>query len=192
MKSGHHSEAAMTETTPNAILAFWLEAGPKNWWGKDDAFDAEIAERFGDIHADAMAGRLDAWPLTANGALALIIVLDQFSRNLFRDDARAFAADHIALAMADAALAESFDHQVENALRAFFYLPFMHSERLADQERCVALFETLAGAEENLKFAIIHRDVIARFGRFPHRNAVLGRTTTPEEQAFLDSGGFAG
>ena len=184
----------MTEIHPADIIAFWEEAGPEKGWKKDAAFDAEIRRRFGATWNDAVEGRLNLWPETPDGALALILVLDQFSRNMFRDDPRAFKADPIARATADAALAEGFDHRVEPELRAFFYMPFMHSEELADQDRCVRLFETLdaPGAEANRKFAEVHRDIIARFGRFPHRNPILGRSTTPEEQAFLDAGGFKG
>lgn len=172
------------------ILKFWSEAGPDKWYKKDDAFDAAIRARFLETYEAASAGALDVWAGTAEGALALVIVLDQFPRNLFRNDARAFAADARALAVANAAIAAGFDSRIAPPMQQFFYLPLMHSEALADQERCVDLFA--GGAEENRKYAIIHRDVIARFGRFPHRNAVLGRETTPEEQAFLDQGGFAG
>lgn len=172
------------------ILKFWSEAGPAKWYAKDAAFDAEIRTRFAATHEAAKAGERDGWAQTPEGALALVIALDQFPRNLFRDDARAFAADPKALAIANAAIAAGFDARIEPPMQQFFYLPLMHSEVLADQERCVDLFA--GGAEENRKYAIIHRDVIARFGRFPHRNAVLGRDTTPEEQAFLDQGGFAG
>lgn len=172
------------------ILKFWSEAGPQKWYAKDDAFDAAIRARFLATHEAAKAGLLDAWAETADGALALVIALDQFPRNLFRDDARAFAADAKAREMAHAAMAKGFDRQIPPPLQQFFYLPLMHSEDLADQNRCVALFAD--GAEQNRRYAEIHRDVIARFGRFPHRNAVLGRITTPEEQTFLDEGGFAG
>ena len=125
------------------------------------------------------------------GALALLILLDQFPRNMFRGAARAFATDPLARAIAAGALLKGFDAQVPPEMRGFFYLPFMHSEDLADQERCVALYQA-AGDADGLKWAQEHADIIRRFGRFPHRNAVLGRASTPEEQAFLDSGGFAG
>jgi uncharacterized protein (DUF924 family) len=147
------------------------------------------------VHHAAARGEYDAWAKTAEGALALLILLDQFPRNLYRKSAHAFATDPKARGIARAAIAEGFDRQVEPLLRPFFYLPFEHSEDLADQEACVALCERLAqetGDEETLKWARLHLDIIARFGRFPHRNAVLGRTTTPEERAFLDEGGFAG
>lgn len=172
------------------ILAFWSEAGPKKWYAKDDAFDAEIRTRFTGTYEAARSGALDDWAETPEGALALVIVLDQFPRNMFRDDARAFATDAKARSITNAAIERGFDKRIAPPLNQFFYLPLMHSENLADQDRCVTAFA--GGAPENQKFAKIHRDIIARFGRFPHRNAVLGRTTTPEEQAFLDEGGFAG
>ena len=173
------------------VLAFWREVGPKRWFGKDEAVDSELRLRFLSVYQEAARGDLDGWMASAEGALALVIVLDQFPRNMFRDSARAFATDAKALILARRAVDVGFDTQVEAALRRFLYLPFMHSETLADQERCVTLCRD-AGDEEGVKFAIVHRDIIARFGRFPHRNSVLGRATTIEEQAFLDSGGFKG
>jgi uncharacterized protein (DUF924 family) len=134
---------------------------------------------------------LSGWEQSAEGALALLILLDQFPRNMFRSKARAFATDPLARAITAGAIVRGFDSQVPKELRNFFYLPFEHSENLADQERCIALNKA-GGDQENLKWAEIHADIIRRFGRFPHRNAVLGRSTTPEEQAFLDTGGFAG
>jgi uncharacterized protein (DUF924 family) len=176
---------------PEDVLAFWRAAGPDKWFEKDAAFDAEIAARFGQTYEAAAAGRLDAWASTAEGALALLIVLDQFPRNMFRGEARAFAADPQALAIAGQAIVHGFDKQVARGECGFFYLPFMHSEKLTDQERCVALGRRL-GNDDFTKYAELHEDIIRRFGRFPHRNTVLGRATTPEEQAFLDAGGFAG
>jgi uncharacterized protein (DUF924 family) len=177
--------------TAREVVAFWAEAGPAKWFAKSDAFDADIRTRFFALHEAAARGELWGWEGTAGGALALLILLDQFPRNLFRGSAHAFATDQAARMVAERAIARGFDRQVEASLRAFFYLPYMHSEDLADQTRCVALYEVLGNAE-NLKFAVIHRDIIAKFGRFPHRNRCLGRLTTPEEQAFLDAGGFAG
>ncbi len=173
------------------VLAFWRAAGEKKWFAKNDAFDAEIKSRFLPTYEAAAKGALSDWEATADGALALIIVLDQFPRNMFRRDARAFAADATARAVADRALARGFDQQVPEAMRLFFYLPFEHSEAMADQDRCCALVKTLGNADL-LHWAELHADIIRRFGRFPHRNAVLGRTTTPAEKAFLDSDGFAG
>jgi uncharacterized protein (DUF924 family) len=173
------------------VLAFWREAGPARWYKKDAAFDDLIRRRFLATHEAAAAGRLAEWEGTAEGALALTIVLDQFPRNMFRGDARAFAADPLARTVAERAIARGFDLQIALPDRQFFYLPFEHSERLADQERGVDLFRA-AGDAELLKWAELHADIIRRFGRFPHRNALLGRVTTPEEQVFLDEGGFAG
>jgi uncharacterized protein (DUF924 family) len=173
------------------VLNFWRGAGPDKWFGKDDAFDRAIHDDFLATYEAAAAGRLQDWERTPDGALALVIVLDQFPRNMFRGSARAFAADALAHDVADRAIAKGFDQKVDQELRAFFYLPLMHSERIDDQERCVALCRAL-GNEENLKFAELHADIIRRFGRFPHRNPLLGRETTPEEKTFLESGGFAG
>jgi uncharacterized protein (DUF924 family) len=173
------------------VVTFWQEAGPDRWFNKDDAFDKEIGERFFDTYEAAAAGKLSDWEQSAQGALALLILLDQFPRNMFRGDARAFATDPLARAVTAGAIVRGFDSQVPKELRSFFYLPFEHSEDSADQERCIAINKAIGGAE-NLKWAEIHADIIRRFGRFPHRNAALGRTTTPDEQAFLDGGGFAG
>ena len=174
-----------------SVLAFWREAGPEKWFKKDTAFDDEIRARFLETYEAAVAGKLSGWEQTAEGTLALILVLDQFPRNMFRGDARAFAADPLARAVAERALARGFDRSMALSDRQFLYLPFEHSETLADQERCCALFRS-TGDADLLKWAELHADIIRRFGRFPHRNAVLGRATTPEEQAFLDGGGFKG
>jgi uncharacterized protein (DUF924 family) len=174
-----------------SVLAFWREAGPEKWFKKDTAFDDEIRTRFLETYEAAAAGKLSGWEQTAEGALALTLVLDQFSRNMFRGDARTFAADPLARAVAGRALARGFDRPMALSDRQFFYLPFEHSETLADQERCCALFRS-TGDADLLKWAELHADIIRRFGRFPHRNAVLGRATTPEEQSFLDGGGFKG
>jgi len=176
--------------TPAAVLAFWREAGPSRWFKQDEAFDAEVREKFLATYEAATAGKLREWEGTAEDALALCIVLDQFPRNMFRGDARTFAADPLARAVANTALKRGYDQDVDPKERGFFFLPFMHSEDLGDQRRCVELYR--AAGDENLKWAEDHRDIIRQFGRFPHRNEVLGRATTPEEQAFLDSGGFKG
>jgi uncharacterized protein (DUF924 family) len=173
------------------VVAFWHQAGPDRWFKKDADFDKEIRERFFDTYEAAAAGKLSHWEQSAQGALALLIVLDQFPRNMFRGDARAFTTDPLARAVAAGAIVRGFDSQVPKELQNFFYLPFEHSEDLADQERCIALNKA-AGDIENLKWAEIHADIIRRFGRFPHRNAALGRATTSEENDFLNSGGFAG
>jgi uncharacterized protein (DUF924 family) len=183
----------MSGETPSVseIVEFWRQAGPKRWFEKDAAFDEEIRSRFLHAHERAVAGALDGWLASAEGALALLLLLDQFPRNMFRGSARAFESDEKARSVAAASLLKGYDAQVAPELRSFFYLPFEHSEDLADQERGIALY-TAAGDEDGLKWAKLHADIIRRFGRFPHRNACLGRTTTPEEQKFLDDGGFAG
>jgi uncharacterized protein (DUF924 family) len=167
-----------TETrlaSPAEVVAFWREAGADKWFAKIPEFDEEIRRRFMPTYEAAAAGNLASWANSAEGALALLILLDQFPRNMFRGNPRAFATDP----------------QVPPELRAFFYVPFEHSENLTDQEHGIALYKA-AGDADGLKWAELHADIIRRFGRFPHRNAVLGRTTTPAEQAFLDGGGFAG
>jgi uncharacterized protein (DUF924 family) len=174
----------------NDVLEFWRAAGPARWFRKDDAFDEEFRSRFLALHEAAARGELDTWATDAPGALALVLLLDQFPRNAFRGTPRMFATDPKARDMARAAVDAGFDQAIEPQLRGFVYLPFMHSEDAADHERSVALNRPLGG--ESQRFAEHHRDIIARFGRFPHRNAVLGRTSTPEEQAFLDEGGFGG
>jgi uncharacterized protein (DUF924 family) len=175
---------------PQTVLTFWRAAGPDKWFEKDAAFDAEIQGQFLATYETAAAGRL-AWDVDPEGALALLIVLDQFPRNMFRNSARAFAADPLARTIAVRALERGFDQRVAMVERYFFYLPFEHSETLADQERAVAL-NRASGDADALKWAAVHADIIRRFGRFPHRNNVLGRVTTADEQAFLDGGGFAG
>lgn len=180
----------MSVETPAAIIAFWREASADRWFTKDAAFDDEIRRRFMASYEAAAAGKLTDWEQSAEGALALLLLLDQFPRNMFRGEARAFATDPLARTIASRAILNGFDGAFPE-MRGFFYLPFEHSENLADQERALALFKA-AGDEDGLKWAELHADIIRRFGRFPHRNAVLGRVTTPEEQAFLDGGGFAG
>lgn len=177
--------------SPEEVLAFWRKAGPDKWFKKDAAFDGDIRQRFLETYQAAVANQLTGWEASAAGALALTIVLDQLPRNMFRGSPRAFAADPLARAIADRALARGFDQLVPMDDRQFFYLPFEHSEALADQERCCALFRATGDAED-IKWAELHADIIRRFGRFPHRNAVLGRATTPEEQTFLDGDGFKG
>lgn len=177
--------------TVDDVLSFWREAGPDRWYKKDETFDAQIRERFLNTYRAAAAGSLRTWADTAEGALALVIVLDQFPRNLFRGSAEAYATDPLARRIADAAIAKGFDKAIAGDERQFFYMPLMHSESLADQERCVALIRA-AKLDSNISYAEQHADIIRRFGRFPHRNAILGRATTAAEQAFLDAGGFAG
>jgi fatty-acyl-CoA synthase len=176
---------------PADVLSFWRSAGPDKWFEANDAFDAEIRARFLALYESAAAGHLAAWEKQADGALALIIVLDQLPRNIFRGSAQAYAADARARAVADRAIAHGYDRTVAVPERRFFYLPFMHSEEITDQERCIALCEAAADVE-GVAYARTHADIIRRFKRFPHRNQALGRTTTAEEQAFLDAGGFSG
>jgi len=180
---------------PADIVEFWRAAGPGRWFEKDDGFDAAIRLKYEPTHHAAARGQYDRWIDSADGALALLILLDQFPRNLYRGSAHSWATDPLARHVATEAIDCGHDKRFEPALRTFFYLPFEHAETLADQDRAVALFEAMkteTGDEGSLKWAIQHRDIIARFGRFPHRNRALGRETTVEEQAFLDGGGFAG
>lgn len=177
--------------TPADVVAFWLEAGPKAWFEKNEAFDEEIRQRFLKVHEAAAAGALSDWETSAEGALALLILLDQFPRNMFRGTARMFASDPLARSIAAGSIVRGFDAQVTAGMRGFFYLPFEHSEDIADQSRSIAFYKT-SGDADDLKWAEIHADIIRRFGRFPHRNAALDRATTPEEQTFLDEGGFKG
>lgn len=178
--------------SPDAVVDFWRQAGPDRWFKRDEAFDRDISQRFLALHAEAAAGHLDHWSDNATGSLALILVLDQFSRNLLRGSAKAFAQDSKALGLARQAVSRGLDQQIEDRhLRCFFYLPFEHSESLCDQRASVLLFHPLGDANY-LQYALLHLRIIERFGRFPHRNDVLGRHTSPAEQAFLDSGGFSG
>lgn len=175
---------------PADVLAFWRAAGPQQWFRKNESFDDEFRARFLGAHEAAAAGRLDGWLADADGALALVLLLDQFPRNAFRGTLRMYATDAAARAAATSAVEQGFDRVVAPELRGFFYLPFMHSEQLADLERCVALSEPLGG--DTLRYARHHREIVRRFGRFPHRNAILGRPDTPEEERFLADGGFGG
>ncbi|HQY50413.1 MAG TPA: DUF924 family protein [Thermomonas sp.] len=178
----------MSPDMAKGLLAFWREAGMGNWFRGGEAFDAECRARWQDAHFAAARREFDGWMDAADGALALVLLLDQIPRNIFRGSGHAFATDPLALHCATRAIDAGFDARVEPALRFFFYLPFEHSEAMADQQRAVALFTALDDPDL-LGYAVAHRDVIAQFGRFPHRNAALGRTHTPAEQAWLDAGG---
>lgn len=171
---------------PATVLDFWFaELGPQAWFTKDEALDASIRSRFLPIYGHVSnTATNDALTITPETALAALITLDQFPRNMFRGSARMFDSDPKALQLAQVALAKGFDQKVDPARRLFFYLPFEHSEAIADQERSVVLFEKL-GNPHYIEFALAHRDIIARFGRFPHRNAILGRRSSPEELDFL-------
>ena len=173
---------------PAGIVAFWREAGMGKWFRGGAAFDADCRARWQDAHFAAARRECDDWMADADGALALVLLLDQIPRNIFRGSGHAFATDPLALHVAGRALDAGFDARVEPALRFFFYLPFEHSEAMADQQRAVGLFTALGDADL-LGYAVAHRDVIARFGRFPHRNAALARTDTPDERAWLAAGG---
>jgi len=178
------------DVAPAGILAFWRDAGPDRWYRRDDDFDVVVCGRYLDLWQAAAAGELASWETSDDGALALVIVLDQFPRNMFRGHAGTYASDALARDAARRAIDRGVDERIDPALREFLYLPFMHSEELADQIRCIELSRQ-AGLAENLKWAEHHAGIIRRFGRFPHRNDILGRVTTPDEQAFLDEGGFA-
>ena len=186
----------MLAERPREVLDFWFapEAGTlpadgrPEWFRKDDAFDHAIRTRFGALVAEALAGGLGDWCATPRGALARVLVLDQFTRNAFRGTPQAFAGDARALATAQDAIARGLYAALAAHERRFLYMPFEHSESLADQERSVALFEALArdtGLDDPLDWAVRHAEVIRRFGRFPHRNAILGRASTPEELEYL-------
>lgn len=175
---------------PGEVLRFWREAGPGRWFRKDPAFDRDFHDRFAGLHFAAARRELDAWAATADGALALVILLDQLPRNAFRGTGHMYATDPLARHFTQRLVDAGFDAPFEPELRAFCYLPFSHSEDLADQRRGVELNRRigppwLGHAEDHLR-------IVERFGRFPHRNPMLGRRTTAEEQAFLDGGGFAG
>ncbi|WP_225117196.1 DUF924 family protein [Bradyrhizobium sp. BRP22] len=176
--------------TAEQVVAFWREAGPALWFAKDAAFDRLFRERFLDAHEAALRGELEGWQATPNGALALIILLDQFPRNAFRSTPRMYASDAHARGIADNAIVKELDQRLPDDLKTFIYLPFAHSEDIADQSRSVALFRQLG--EPGASNARRHRDIIQRFGRFPHRNPILGRSMTIEEEDFLDRGGYAG
>lgn len=167
------------------VLDFWFtEIDPKQHWIKDPEFDALITQRFGALHAQANACELFAWRDTAEGALAEIIVLDQFSRNMYRDTPQSFASDALALALSQVAVAKGFDAQLSEQWRAFLYMPYMHSESLTIHEEAVKLFAN--AAPNSLEFEHKHKRIIERFGRYPHRNVILDRESTAEEIAFLN------
>ena len=177
--------------TATDVVDFWRQAGPKCWFGGGPEFDALCRERLLDAHMAASRAELDDWNREATGGLALVLLLDQIPRNIFRGSAHVYATDPLARAVAERAIGHGFDMQVDAALRTFFYLPFLHSEAILDQQRSLELHRSLT-ADDGDKWAIHHHAIIERFGRFPHRNHLLGRVTTPPEQAWLDAGGFSG
>lgn len=187
------TQASVNPATPPAaveLLDFWRKAGETRWFSRDDEFDRTFRERFLALYRAAARSDLAGWTATPVGALGLVILLDQFPRNAFRGTAEIYATDALARDTAEAAIAAGHDRRFGTELRGFFYMPFMHSEDLADQERSVSLQRELSW--DWRRPAARHRDIIKRFGRFPHRNAVLGRVSTPEEKRYLDEGGFSG
>ena len=194
--SARQAGKVVSDTSFPEVLRFWFGEAPgkarPEWFRKDPAFDAEIRRRFGALHEAASRRELEAWRASPEPMLALIVVLDQFSRNLHRDDPRAFAQDEYARDCAVEALGRKDDLGLLPVQRQFVYMPLEHSESLADQEKCVELMRSLECFEETkglTHWAVAHRDIIARFGRFPHRNACLGRASTPEEVEFLKQPG---
>lgn len=168
------------------VLDFWFnEIDSELWFQKDTDFDNKIITRFGKLHQQAVQGELSAWRHSPKGALAEIILLDQFSRNIYRDQPESFAADPMALALAQVAIQNGFDQALSLSERSFLYMPFMHSESAVIHEEAVKLFRSL-GIVNNLDFELKHKKIVDRFGRYPHRNAILGRKSSPEELAFLE------
>lgn len=186
-------EPRRTRATPGEVLSFWFgregEEGygefREAWFLKDPEFDREVRDRFEDVYEEAVAGGLEGWKEEAGSCLALIIVLDQFPRNMFRGDQLMYAADGLALAAARYAVERAYDRELPAFQRGFVYMPFMHSEDLEDQRRSVELFEGLTGEPDTTSYALQHLRIVERFGRFPHRNEILGRRTTPGEAEFL-------
>ena len=184
----------MKNIGPDDVLAFWLdEIGPEGWYSGGDALDQEIRERFEPLYERACSGALSLWLTYPAGTLAYIILMDQFSRNMYRDTAKAFGSDAVAKAASKAAIAKGWDLRIDEPARQFFYMPLMHSECLEDQDRAVRLFKTRMPetGDNNLPHAQAHREVIRRFGRFPTRNAALERGSSSDEQEYLEQGGYA-
>ncbi|WP_099828043.1 DUF924 family protein [Oceaniglobus indicus] len=179
-------------STPDEILTYWLdEVGPKKWYDSSAKLDADIRDRFLDDWEASQKGGLDHWLTSPSGTLAYIILNDQFPRNMFRDTAKAFSSDAAAMAAAKMAIAREWDMKIDPPARQFFYMPLMHSECLTDQERSVRLFaKRMEAGGSNLLHARAHREVIRRFGRFPYRNAALGRSMNDKERVFTDEGGY--
>ena len=178
----------MSRAIATELVDFWRDAGMAKWFRGGEAFDAECRTRWLDAHFAAARREFDHWMDDADAALALVLLLDQIPRNVFRNSGHAFATDSLALHVASRAIDAGHDAQIDAGLRFFFYMPFEHSEAIAGQDRAVELFTAL-GNKDLLGYANAHREVIIRFGRFPHRNAALGRDNASEEQAWLDAGG---
>jgi uncharacterized protein (DUF924 family) len=189
---GSPSSAAPAHSASEAklVVDFWQDAGASMWFAKDPEFDRRFREKFAALYEAAARGELAHWMKAPQSALGLILLLDQYPRNSFRGTPRMYATDPLAREMAARALAAGLDQELEPALRLFVYLPYGHSESLADQERSVELSRSLG--ESSLSHAEHHRDIVRRFGRFPHRNKILGRAPRPEEERYLAEGGFAG
>jgi uncharacterized protein (DUF924 family) len=179
-----------TNAAAEEVVEFWRNAGPSMWFAKDPQFDRSFRERFLQLYEKAAQGELQEWSKDPRSTLALLILLDQFPRNSFRGTPRMYATDELARKEAETAIALGHDQAVPKELRLFFYLPFAHSENLADQERSVELARGLS--QNDVAHAEHHRDIVKRFGRFPHRNAILGRVSTPQEEAYLNNGGYRG
>lgn len=179
-------------TTPNEVLAFWLDdVGPDGWYGGGEALDTDIRERFEGAWSRAMDGAFSLWLTYPSGTLAYIILTDQLSRNMFRNTSGAFSSDHIARAAAKMAIARSWDMKIDEPARQFFYMPLMHSENPSDQDRCVRLIKArMSKDNKNLLHARAHREVIRQYGRFPTRNVALGRSSTPAEEQYLADGAY--
>jgi uncharacterized protein (DUF924 family) len=177
--------------TPNDVTSFWMQAGEQRWFNKDSAFDGQLKVRFGKAWAEARNGAFDDWGDTPEGALGLVILLDQIPRNIHRGSPLAFATDARALRLAKHWIGRGYHWKLPAPDATWFLMPLEHSEAIDDQWRCCSLFQTM-GLSDKLHWAKVHLDIITRFGRFPHRNPVLGRHSTPEELAFLKAGGFAG
>ncbi len=178
------------QISPPDVLDFWWQAGSEKWFAGGETFDAACRDRFLPAIEAARSGDLVDWTETADGSLALLLLLDQMPRNVYRGSPDAFAADAMAVTVAEKAIERGFDRAFPKEVRFFFYLPFEHSEDMAQQERAIDLMRPL-GDQQLYLYALIHMDVIRRFGRFPHRNEVLGRDTTDAEKAFLEDGGFS-
>ena len=180
-------------TGPADVLSFWLdEVGPDGWYSVDEDLDARVRDRFEGLWEKATEGALSLWLTYPSGALAYVILTDQFPRNMFRGQGKAFSTDKVALAVAKSAIDRDWDLKIDEPARQFFYLPLMHSENLVDQERCVRLMcqRMPQHGASNLMHARAHREVIRQFGRFPYRNVALSRATTTQEQAYVEAGGY--
>jgi len=173
--------------TPSEILTFWFSDRVKPlWFNSTPEFDAELKENYQDIYAAALSGDLSEWQNSSEGCVALVVILDQFPLNMYRGLAESFDGEAKAREIAKGAISKGIDEQIPDEQKAFLYMPLMHSENLADQDLCVSLFEA-AGLKENLRFARHHQEIVRRFGRFPHRNKILGRTSSKEELEYLNS-----